>query len=137
MKSKFFKGAMFVLFLGLWACGGAPTEAEGQTVKVLSAAEFKAQIGSGAQVVDVRTPSECAGGVITTAKNIDVKEDDFRAKAKAQLDPNKPVMVYCQAGARSSRAAKILAEEGFKVLDLDGGMSAWKGQNFPVVKLGN
>ncbi|MDR3492215.1 MAG: rhodanese-like domain-containing protein [Gammaproteobacteria bacterium] len=43
-----------------------------------------------------------------------------------ELDPNKHIIVHCQMGGRSSRAAMFLMERGFKnVSNLHGGIKAW------------
>ncbi len=79
------------------------------------------------QVVDVRTAGEYVDGHLVNATNIDVLQVDFKEKV-ANLDKDKPVMVYCKMGGRSAKAAGILKEMGFKdVTDLEGGYSAWVG----------
>jgi thioredoxin-like negative regulator of GroEL len=40
--------------------------------------------------------------------------------------------VYCQAGGRSAAAQAFLIEKGYKVVNLEGGMSNWKMNNLPV-----
>ena len=47
-------------------------------------------------------------------------------KARKILKKNKPVAVYCRSGRRSADAAQLLAEEGYKVIDLDGGIIEWE-----------
>ena len=85
------------------------------------------------QLIDVRTPQEVASGYIVNAININSAEADFQAKL-SNLDKSKPVAVYCGVGGRSGRAAALLTQMGFKtVYDLEGGMTAWKSQNKPVV----
>ena len=45
-----------------------------------------------------------------------------------ELDPEKPVLVYCAIGGRSRAAAQLLAGKGFKeVFNLKGGIRAWNG----------
>jgi rhodanese-related sulfurtransferase len=86
------------------------------------------------QLVDVRTPQEVAIGHIEKAININIADTDFQAKI-SQLDKTKPVAVYCGVGGRSGKAAAMLTTLGFtKIYDLQGGMTAWKGQNKAVVK---
>jgi rhodanese-related sulfurtransferase len=77
-------------------------------------------------LLDVRTPEEFNAGHIPGAMLLDYYNDNFK-KSAAQLDKTKPVFVYCKTGGRSSSAAKILRDLGFKeVYDLEGGISAWK-----------
>ncbi len=78
------------------------------------------------QLVDVRTPDEFNEVHIPGAVNIDVKNSDFPVEAE-KLDKERPVAVYCRSGARSKIAAKILADKGYKVYDLDKGIMNWDG----------
>lgn len=81
------------------------------------------------QLIDVRTPAEFQEGHIPNAENIDYYSSDFIAEIQ-NLDKNKPVYVYCKSGGRSSDAAEILHENGFKeVYDLKGGITAWHNEN--------
>jgi len=46
-----------------------------------------------------------------------------------ELDPEKPVIVYCAVGGRSRAAAQILSGKGFnEVYNLKGGINAWHGR---------
>lgn len=80
---------------------------------------------SEAQLLDVRTAEEYAGGHIGNAANVDWNSENFEAKA-ATYDKNKPIYVYCKVGGRSSKAAAKLSEMGFaKIYNLDGGIMKW------------
>lgn len=92
------------------------------------------QLASGAQLLDVRTQAEWDEGHLKGATLITVTEDGFLDKAKSQLDPKKPVLVYCRSGKRSATAAKQLRAAGFTVYDLDGGIITWKAAGKPVEK---
>ncbi len=83
-------------------------------------------------LLDVRTAEEFGEGHLTNALNIDVKEDGFVEKAKSTLPADKTIAVYCRGGKRSANAAAMLAEEGFKVVNLVGGITAWKNAGMPV-----
>jgi len=85
-------------------------------------------------ILDVRTPEEWAEGVISGAEKINFHDDNF-AQQIERLDKNVPVYLYCRSGGRSASAADILKENGFtKVYNLDGGIKAWQGNGFEVVK---
>jgi len=46
---------------------------------------------------------------------------------------NEPVFVYCDAGFKGSLAASILARHGYQtVINVLGGMTAWKQAGFPT-----
>ena len=65
----------------------------------------------GAQLVDVRSPGEFAGGHATGSVNIPLQELDARAK---ELDPDRWVVVACASGTRSAMARRKLLSLGFK-----------------------
>ena len=83
-------------------------------------------------LLDVRTAEEFDEGHLTNALNIDVKEEGFVEKAKSTLPADKTIAVYCRGGKRSANAAAMLAKEGFKVVNLLGGITAWKNAGMPV-----
>ena len=85
-------------------------------------------------VLDVRTASEFAEGHLDRAINIDYHQSDFVEKAKATLPLDKKIAVYCRSGRRSAGAAGKLGEDGYKLVNLKGGIIAWKEANKPVVK---
>lgn len=88
-------------------------------------------------LLDVRTPEECASGVIEGARMLDFTGSDFKTEL-AKLDRGTPVFVYCAAGGRSYRACRQLQELGFeRIYDLVGGMQAWREADMPVVPPGN
>ena len=101
----------------------------GQTGKfrTVDVAEFaKAVADTSYVVLDVRTPAEHAAGHIPgTHFNIDVLEDDYTEAALKVLPKDKPVALYCRSGNRSKNAARILAEHGYRVLELGTGFRGW------------
>ncbi len=106
----------------------SPKEGATNELSTLSAAEFEALLARDAkvQLVDVRRADEYAAGHIGQALLIDVTASDFLEQAKKQLDPKRPVAVYCRSGKRSLRAAQMLQKEGFKVYNLDTGYLGWE-----------
>jgi rhodanese-related sulfurtransferase len=113
--------------LQLSACTGQ-TSSSRSTNEILSAQDFEVRLSEwqDPQLLDVRRPDEFARGHIAGATNIDVlNEAGFREFIES-LDKEKPVMVYCQAGVRSRKAAYILEESGFRLIyDLEGGYRSW------------
>jgi len=112
----------FCLLSVLLSCQ-APVEG----VKLLPCQAFEEALNASpdAQLVDVRTPEEYAGGTIAAAINMDYHADDFKTSLD-QLDKEKPIFVFCAKGGRSGAASKICKELGFKTIyDLDGGYTAW------------
>jgi rhodanese-related sulfurtransferase len=83
--------------------------------------ELEAVQGAGATLIDVRTSGEHAVGAIPGAVNIPV--DELRGRL-AEL-PDGPLVVHCQVGQRGHTAARILAQHGRDVVNLDGGYRTW------------
>jgi rhodanese-related sulfurtransferase len=104
-----------------------PKEKETITYTDLTQVEFKnieANLSEDVILLDVRTDSEVAEGMIEGAIQIDYRKDNFRDEV-AKLDSSKTYVVYCRSGGRSASASKIMTEElGFKhVNNLLGGYS--------------
>ena len=72
--------------------------------------DYKALLGQGAIIVDVRTPGEYKSGHIKEARNIPV--DAIRSKVNELKKLNKPVITCCASGARSGMAKSILKSNG-------------------------
>jgi len=104
----------------------------------ISTSAFSAAvIQPGAQILDVRTAGEYQSGHIASALQanwLDPKEFKNRTQ---YLDKTKTIYIYCQSGGRSASAQAALMEAGFKVVNLEGGMSNWRMQQMPVEGVGN
>ncbi|PCN46746.1 CoA-disulfide reductase [Curtobacterium sp. 'Ferrero'] len=83
--------------------------------------ELDAARGAGATLVDVRTPAEHEAGAVPGSVNIPL--DDLRARHREL--PDGPVVVHCQVGQRGHTAARLLAQLGHDVRNLDGGYRTW------------
>jgi hydroxyacylglutathione hydrolase len=87
------------------------------------------------QLLDVRTPHEWDKGHLPGARYLFLGELPEKLR---DLNPDKPVVVYCASGYRSSLAASLLQANGFsKVRNVPGGYAAWTAAGFPVVKPAN
>ena len=85
-----------------------------------------------AVVLDVRTADEFKEGHLGGALNIDQAQSDFIQKVKETLTTDRTIAVYCRSGRRSANAAERLAAEGYKAVNLKGGILAWKEEQMPV-----
>jgi rhodanese-related sulfurtransferase len=76
-------------------------------------------------LVDVRTPGELTGplGKIPQARNVPMQELE---KSPERLPRDKTLVVICRSGHRSLRVADLLAEHGYVVYSVDGGMRSWR-----------
>jgi CRP-like cAMP-binding protein len=87
----------------------------------ISFEDAKAKVKAGAQWLDVRLESEHANSGIEGSINIPL----FMLRLKADsLKPDRPYIVYCDTGRRSSAAAFLLSERGFQAYVLQGGLIA-------------
>lgn len=75
-------------------------------------------VANGGYLIDVRDPSEVARGAIAGSVNIPVNELRERLD---EVPTDKEVYVSCQVGLRGYLAARILAGNGIKAANLDGG----------------
>ena len=85
------------------------------------------------RVIDVREPDEFVGplGHVPGAELVPLAT---LAGAAAGWRRDKPLLLICRSGGRSSRAAILLAGMGFRQLfNLAGGMLVWDANGLPRV----
>lgn len=82
--------------------------------------DYKELHRNGAQIIDVRTPTEFNGGHIKNSKNIPLQNLQSEMK---KLDLKKPIITCCASGMRSSSAKSILKQNGFEAYN-GGGWSS-------------
>lgn len=80
-------------------------------------------------IIDVRTPQEFKQGHIEGAKNVPLDRLGDLPKTAPKTDA--PLFVYCQSGARSSRACRQMEAMGYSDVTDMGGIMQWSG---PIVK---
>ncbi len=83
--------------------------------------DYALLIKNGAQIIDVRTPGEYAGGHIQGSVNIPL---DTLQRNHSKIKKDKPVITCCASGMRSLSAKSILASNGFPEVYNGGG---WVG----------
>ncbi|MGB9428422.1 MAG: rhodanese-like domain-containing protein [Gammaproteobacteria bacterium] len=89
-------------------------------------------INRGAAVLDIRPSKDFGAGHVIGARNIPAAELDARV---AELDKFKeqPLLVCCDAGQASQKAAGTLIQHGFKAVHtIKGGIKAWQNEHFPL-----
>ena len=87
-----------------------------------------------ALVVDVREQAEYAQAHILNSRGLPLSQFEARI-GDLEKFKDKPVIVYCATGNRSSAAAAMLRKAGFsKVSNLSGGFAAWQQAGLPVQK---
>jgi rhodanese-related sulfurtransferase len=102
------------------------------TTERLSAALAAERLAGGAPVVvDVRTPHERDEKRVAGSINIPLNHLTERLQ---ELPKDRPLLVYCAGGYRSSIATSLLKQQGFEqVSELAGGMTAWETAKLPTV----
>ena len=79
-----------------------------------------------ALLVDVRNPAEYNGGHIPGSINFAMSRILQEAE-EAFPDKAQPLYVYCQSGARSARAGKLLDLLGYESVTDLGGIASYSG----------
>ncbi|BDI31934.1 hypothetical protein CCAX7_39850 [Capsulimonas corticalis] len=95
----------------------------------LSAAELQARLEKGDQptLVDVRTPGEYFQYHLANIQLIPI--DEFASRCQSELKADDEIVLICEHGVRSERAAQYLASLGYEnVATMDGGMAAYQGE---------
>jgi hydroxyacylglutathione hydrolase len=118
--------------MNAWVTAGLPAQGLAQLPvqelnKLLPPRDF--------QLFDVRTPHEWDEGHLPGAQYLFLGE---LPEKLGDLNPDKPVVVYCASGYRSSLAASLLQASGFRnVRNVPGSYTAWTAADYPVVKPAN
>ena len=104
----------------------APQQGEPREV---SREEARKMVDEGAQLVDVRADHEWEAGRIAGATHIPLPELPQRT---GELDGDRPVVIYCRGGNRSSMATAALTEAGFDAVKLTDGIVGWSEADQPL-----
>jgi hydroxyacylglutathione hydrolase len=114
--------------MGTWYKSGGETG----TTKTCSVRELRQHLEDGTPfLLDVRDiRNRRAFGHIRGSHHVYVGE---LPRHLDEIPVNEPVFVYCDAGFKGSLAASILARHGYQtVINVLGGMTAWKQAGFPT-----
>ena len=118
------------------------------TIQQTTPAEAHQLLTQGYRYIDVRTEPEFANGHPTGAVNIPVvvpdpnarqmvMNPDFLAVVQTHFPKNACIVVGCQAGGRSQRAAELLAQAGYvTVVNMQGGFGGARDQTGRTVVAG-
>ncbi len=78
----------------------------------------------GGIIVDVRNPDDFAKSHVPLAINLPLSEIQ---KGNYKLPKTKMILLYCENGGASTMAARILSEQGYKIINAVGGLKDYKG----------
>jgi rhodanese-related sulfurtransferase len=93
----------------------------------ISTHEVNEQLKQGKKLnlIDVREDEEYVAGHIPGAKHLPLGQLPTRVQ---ELDKAAEYIMVCRSGARSGMASEWLAEQGYKVKNMVGGMLEWPGE---------
>jgi rhodanese-related sulfurtransferase len=104
-------------------------QAEMAAGREVSRDEAQELIAEGAQVIDVRAEHEWGAGHLAGATHLPL---DQLAERTAEIDRERPVILYCRGGNRSSMATAALAEAGYDAAKLSEGIVGWAEAGLPL-----
>lgn len=83
-----------------------------------------------AVLLDVRTPAERAASAIAGSVHMPLGQ---LAQRQSEIPAERPVIVFCAGGYRSSIAASLLRRSGVSgVQEIAGGITAWQTAGLPA-----
>jgi rhodanese-related sulfurtransferase len=91
--------------------------------------EAQTMIDEGAQLFDVRADHEWEAGHLPGATHLPLDELNERT---GEIDKDRPVLLYCRGGNRSTMAAAALAEAGYDAAKLSEGIVGWDEAGLPL-----
>ena len=116
--------------MAAWASAGLPVQHTGQiTPKAL---QQQLETPDRPQVLDVRTDAEWRDGHLPEALHI---MGGYLRDKTSEVPRDRPLVVMCGSGYRSTIAASVLERAGFThVTNLTGGMQAWKAAGLETTR---
>ena len=110
-----------------WAAGERPLG----TVPQVTVQDLQSSLGHHAvTLLDVRNNNEWGSGRIAGAQHITL---GYLPDHLAEIPRDKPIVLHCEGGSRSAIGASVLKAHGIdNVINLTGGMGAWRKAGLPV-----
>jgi rhodanese-related sulfurtransferase len=123
---------LFVLSICIHPATAQKSETELIQVNSL---EFQALIEKGnGTLLDVRTKSEFNAEHIENSGQLNYYSSGFKRKLE-MLPDDQPILLYCNTGYRSRKAASYLIKKGYtQVYNLEHGIMEWNLQELPVIE---
>jgi rhodanese-related sulfurtransferase len=103
-------------------------DAPESTPRTVDRDEARQMVEAGAQLIDVRADHEWEAGHLPGAVHIALPELPARTD---EIDKDRPVILYCRGGNRSSMATSALAEAGYDAAKLAEGATGWEEEGLP------
>lgn len=130
----FLAGGTLALVFATLAYEVSRARSGGEAVGPMDAVRLMNQ---GALLLDVRAQAEFDSGHIRDARHLPQEQVASGAETLKKYK-DKVIVACCESGMRSGAAARVLRTQGFtKVVNLRGGLQAWRAENLPLVKSGD
>ena len=97
--------------------------ARNRPLRLVTGDEARSLVDDGALLVDVRSPREFANGHLPGAVNVPI--DEFADHVEELLGRRRPMVLYCAAGVRCNKAARMLEQAGSREVHQLGTMQRW------------
>jgi rhodanese-related sulfurtransferase len=92
------------------------------------------EIPADAVILDVREDYEWAAGHIESAVHVPMNDVPARVGYEpGELTQDATIAVICKMGGRSAQVTGWLNRQGYKAVNVDGGMLAWATAHRPMV----
>jgi len=103
-------------------------------IELITPADALRRQREGAVIVDVRESHERATGFAEGA--LGIARSELEADPQAALpDRDADVLIICQSGARSMKAAQALQAAGYtRIASVEGGTTRWIAESLPIVR---
>jgi rhodanese-related sulfurtransferase len=80
-------------------------------------------------LLDVREADEWAAGHVPGSVHIPMRELGPR---QAELPTDRTILCICRSGSRSGMVVRALADAGYRVENLDGGLQVWEASGLDL-----
>lgn len=116
---------LYLFFITLIICGCSSNKVleKGNIIDMDTEAIFEIIEKNDTYIIDVREEDEYHAGHIPGSYNIPLSI--INEETVSFISKDKKVIVYCQSGNRSKIASGILADMGFTVYNMIGGIASW------------
>jgi rhodanese-related sulfurtransferase len=104
-------------------------EASGAEAREVSRVEAQKLLDEGAQLIDVRADHEWEAGRIAGATHLPLDE---LVERSGEIDKQRPVVLYCRGGNRSTMATDALTAAGYDAAKLSEGIVGWEEAGLPL-----
>lgn len=93
--------------------------------------EAHRRLGQGELLIDVREPRERDEVRIPGSRLLPMSE--FLERYQEELPRDRELMIQCRSGSRSAEVTRILLQQGYRAVNVAGGILAWESAGLPVV----